>query len=222
MVLADHLPSDEAEFPDPYYASRRGSLFLVAVQLYALCLDLLLHLDGNRPSGQFGVRSRAVRAGQDVLDFMTMRDATEAELATETGALDSCAQSIQRRLDTSALPGLFYDNLEHPRWDEVAERCLSCGSCTMVCPTCFCHDERDGICAARRRRPSSSSPAASYGRSAICARRGFALRCTRATGRVRWRVRCLGPRMEGRFAKRAFGAACGVRRWSPPSGATAG
>ena len=31
---------------------------------------------------------------------------------------------------------------EHPRWDDVAERCLSCGNCTMVCPTCFCTDGR--------------------------------------------------------------------------------
>ena len=50
---------------------------------------------------------------------------------------------MRRQLDTSDLPGLLYENLEHPRWDDVAERCLSCGNCTMVCPTCFCHDQRD-------------------------------------------------------------------------------
>jgi ferredoxin len=33
---------------------------------------------------------------------------------------------------------MLYDNLEHPRWDDVAARCLSCGNCTQVCPTCFC------------------------------------------------------------------------------------
>ena len=46
-------------------------------------------------------------------------------------------------------------NLEHPRWDEVAERCLSCGNCTLVCPTCFCADvddvsELDGTVERRR------------------------------------------------------------------------
>jgi sulfhydrogenase subunit beta (sulfur reductase) len=30
------------------------------------------------------------------------------------------------------------NNLTHPRWDDVAKRCLSCTNCTMVCPTCFC------------------------------------------------------------------------------------
>ena len=36
------------------------------------------------------------------------------------------------------LPDLLMRNLEHPRWEEVAERCLSCANCTMACPTCFC------------------------------------------------------------------------------------
>ncbi len=38
---------------------------------------------------------------------------------------------------------LLYRNYEHPRWDEVAERCLTCGNCTMVCPTCFCTTVED-------------------------------------------------------------------------------
>jgi ferredoxin len=50
---------------------------------------------------------------------------------------------MEKQLQTSDLPGLLYDNLNHARWDDVAERCLSCGNCTMVCPTCFCHDEHD-------------------------------------------------------------------------------
>ena len=38
---------------------------------------------------------------------------------------------------------LLLGNLEHPRWSEVAERCLTCGNCTLVCPTCFCHSVDD-------------------------------------------------------------------------------
>jgi ferredoxin len=48
-----------------------------------------------------------------------------------------------RTLDTSDLPGVLLDKLDHPRWDEVALRCLSCANCTMVCPTCFCSDVKD-------------------------------------------------------------------------------
>ena len=43
-----------------------------------------------------------------------------------------------RSLDTHGIRDLLFDNLEHPRWEEVASRCLSCTNCTLVCPTCFC------------------------------------------------------------------------------------
>jgi len=48
-----------------------------------------------------------------------------------------------RQLDATDLHGLLRRNLEHPRWDDVAERCLTCGNCTMVCPTCFCTTVED-------------------------------------------------------------------------------
>ena len=43
-----------------------------------------------------------------------------------------------RTLDTDDIRDLLCANLEHPRWDDVADRCLTCGNCTLVCPTCFC------------------------------------------------------------------------------------
>ena len=48
-----------------------------------------------------------------------------------------------RELDTDGIKELLYRNMEHPRWDEVSERCLTCGNCTLVCPTCFCHTVED-------------------------------------------------------------------------------
>ncbi len=48
-----------------------------------------------------------------------------------------------RRLDTRGIKELLYRNYEHPQWDNVAERCLTCANCTMVCPTCFCTTVED-------------------------------------------------------------------------------
>jgi ferredoxin len=45
--------------------------------------------------------------------------------------------------DVHSVPELLRKNLEHPEWDEVAARCLSCTNCTLVCPTCFCWDVED-------------------------------------------------------------------------------
>jgi len=48
-----------------------------------------------------------------------------------------------RAMDVSNIKELLYDNVDHPQWDKVAERCLSCANCTMACPTCFCSTVED-------------------------------------------------------------------------------
>jgi Fe-S-cluster-containing hydrogenase component 2 len=48
-----------------------------------------------------------------------------------------------RAIEHPDIRDLLVDGLEHPRWAEVAERCLTCGNCTMVCPTCFCSSVED-------------------------------------------------------------------------------
>jgi len=61
-------------------------------------------------------------------EHLAMAERTVARTATQMG----------RSLDTADIKELLYRNLEHPRWDEVATRCLTCGNYTMVCPICFC------------------------------------------------------------------------------------
>ena len=54
------------------------------------------------------------------------------------------AQNIELSLpDPEKLQTELLENLDHARWDDVASRCFSCGSCTQVCPTCFCWDSVD-------------------------------------------------------------------------------
>jgi len=62
---------------------------------------------------------------------------------------------MTRKMDTHDLRTLLASNLEHPRWAAVAERCLGCGNCTLVCPTCFCtsvEDSSDLVGGAERSR----------------------------------------------------------------------
>lgn len=63
---------------------------------------------------------------------------SEEQFSRAEQARQQAIDQIQRQLDTSDLPGLLLGNLDHPHWQKVGERCLSCTNCTMVCPTCFC------------------------------------------------------------------------------------
>ena len=62
-----------------------------------------------------------------------------AELAARAALIEEAARQMSRKLDADTGTSTFSArNLEHPRWDDVAARCLACGNCTLVCPTCFC------------------------------------------------------------------------------------
>jgi sulfhydrogenase subunit beta (sulfur reductase) len=76
--------------------------------------------------------------GAEALSAVASRSAEDIDLSARTTVLDGAEENMGRRLDTDGLPELLASNLENPRWDDVAERCLACGNCTLVCPTCFC------------------------------------------------------------------------------------
>jgi ferredoxin len=83
-----------------------------------------------------------VEAGSDtgaelVAELAPAPGEREEALAADR-ATDRAAAQMGREMDVTDIRDLLYRNLEHPRWDEVADRCLTCGNCTMVCPTCFC------------------------------------------------------------------------------------
>jgi ferredoxin len=141
--------------PDPAYALRRERLFLVAVNCTRSAKTCFCVSMGTGPEAESGfdlvltefddgflIRAGSA-SGRDVLEAVAPAHPPAGRANEARAALASCAAHMTRTLDTSDLPEMLYRNLEHAHWDEVAKRCLSCGNCTQVCPTCFCHDERD-------------------------------------------------------------------------------
>ncbi len=143
---------------DPYYQARREGAFIVAVncgQAGGTCFcvsmdagprveagfDLALTelLDGEH---RFLVEAGSA-AGREVLAGLSTRPAAEADVAAAETVIARTAASMGRQMRSDDLHDLLLGNLEHPRWDEVADRCLTCANCTMVCPTCFCTSAED-------------------------------------------------------------------------------
>lgn len=76
--------------------------------------------------------------GQDVVGQLPVREANATELELAELKIQRASERMGRQLDTDGVKTLLEKNIEHPQWDRIAGRCLSCGNCTMVCPTCFC------------------------------------------------------------------------------------
>jgi sulfhydrogenase subunit beta (sulfur reductase) len=146
---------------DRDYAARRDGAFLVAVNCFEPGGTCFCTSMGTGPKVQSGydlaltelldVEHRfLVEAGTDrgaeVLAELDGRPAVAADLDAAEASVDSAAERMGRSMETFDLRELLARNLEHPRWEEVANRCLTCGNCTLVCPTCLCsavEDETD-------------------------------------------------------------------------------
>ena len=145
--------------PDATYGARRRGAFVVAVncgQAGGTCFcvsmqtgpradtgfDLALTelLDDARHDFLVTIGSDA---GERVMRQVPHRPATEADVAAADATVARAAAAMGRQLRTEGLKEALQAAPEHPRWNEVAQRCLTCGNCTMVCPTCFCTTVRD-------------------------------------------------------------------------------
>ena len=139
------------QFPDPYYQVRRENLFLVAVnctRAHATCFcasmgtgpkaqseyDLVLTESENDFLVQAGTPE-----GLSIFQALPLSPASPARVQADDDRIAACASSQTRTIDHTRLPQDLYDAHDHPQWDRVANRCLACTNCTMVCPTCFCH-----------------------------------------------------------------------------------
>ena len=146
--------------PDPGDRARTEDLFVVAVQCgqaggTCFCVSMqtgpvaeagfdlaLTEVLGEGGQHHFTVELGTTR-GAEVLDEVPHRPATDADRGAAAAVHARTASQMGRELDVTGIKELLYRNLEHPRWQEVADRCLTCGNCTMVCPTCFCTTVED-------------------------------------------------------------------------------
>ena len=90
----------------------------------------------------FVIRS-ASAAGERILGQLMLANATVEDVNESRRRVATATQTMGRKADMNDVKALLHRNQEHPRWDEVAKRCLSCTNCTMVCPTCFCSGVED-------------------------------------------------------------------------------
>ena len=148
-------------FVDPYYQARRKDVFLVAVNCtesastcfcasmdsgpqvragYDLALTELSGRDESSES-EFVVCAGSTE-GAALLEELPSRTAS-AEVRQLAAKRIAQAAEQQRRIDNDGINTLLNRNLDNPRWDDVASRCLGCANCTMVCPTCFCSTVED-------------------------------------------------------------------------------
>lgn len=104
--------------------------------------DILLTEIINEKEHYFLIETGSEK-GEEIVNELNSREANESELNKKNQVIQKTISQIKKHLDTENLKDILLKSLESPLWDEVAKRCLACGNCTMVCPTCFCMTVED-------------------------------------------------------------------------------
>jgi ferredoxin len=81
--------------------------------------------------------------GAEVLARIPHRPAPDADTGAARDAVAAAAEAMPRAMPDTDLRTLLIRGRESRQWEDVAQRCLRCGNCTMVCPTCFCTTSED-------------------------------------------------------------------------------
>jgi ferredoxin len=145
--------------PDGSFARRRRGLFVIAAGCtepggvcfcasmgtgpepgpgYDLALTERIDAGGHR----FVVTVGSAE-GERMLNEISHRAASHAEIDEARAAVQAAAARMGREMPALDIRQLLADRRDSPLWEEVAQRCLTCGNCTMVCPTCFCTTTED-------------------------------------------------------------------------------
>jgi ferredoxin len=146
-----------AAVPDPVYEARRAGLFVVAVECAepgGTCFCASMETGPQVETG-FDWRLTELADGDDHRFLLAAGSALGEELLATLDlppAMDADQEARRRQgeaavmgreLATDGLPEALVARRESGYWERVAERCLGCTNCTMVCPTCFCTTVED-------------------------------------------------------------------------------
>ncbi len=149
----------EGEYINPEYKQVRNNIFIVAVNCSkagntCFCLsmeagpevkkgyDLLLTEINNSPKHFFVIEAGSSK-GLEILQKLEFCIASVEEISELKKVINSTKKQMGRELNLPDVKKKLAESYDNPYWNEIANRCLTCTNCTMVCPTCFCSSVED-------------------------------------------------------------------------------
>jgi sulfhydrogenase subunit beta (sulfur reductase) len=144
-------------YPDPYYRSRRRNVAIIGIDCtpdeHCFCqsmradfvdhgFDLFLYDIGDHYLTLVGTAlgDDMVLATGSLFEEVTPEDIGEYKRRSSEKR-----EMFQLDVDIRDLPEIFELEYGSELWDELGEKCLACGNCSMVCPTCYCYDVKDTV-----------------------------------------------------------------------------
>jgi ferredoxin len=154
LVVCDRVFQND-RFTDPYWKTKYEATVKIGVGCQAPGPNCFCTAVGGSPFGEEGLDALAFTKG-DGLGFKTLTAAGEDFLKSlsvlEAGQVAGEMEGLKKSAE-ALLPGPLdmaksqsasvMEVYKQPHWQETADRCLNCGTCTFFCPTCHCFDIQD-------------------------------------------------------------------------------
>jgi heterodisulfide reductase subunit C len=152
--------------PDPFYARARQDNLIISTDC-TLALDTCFCLSlGHNPypeshfdinlsevEGGFIAEAGSTKGRQILENYETLfEEANDSTLENKEKVRKRTVAEVQSKIEEHEVPhkdqyqGMVERNYESKLWEEEAKKCVECGSCTMICPTCHCYllsDQQD-------------------------------------------------------------------------------
>lgn len=153
IVCLDEVMSDRN--PDPNYLARRAQITIVGTEISPQEYQYAKFLGNHVPTsghdlfltdiGEAYVCDVATDKGQAIVELVDTRPATAQDLAAVEDARRKIAEQAEEVLDIDVrlLPLTLTKAADSPVWARYSEPCFRCGSCNLVCPTCYCFNVMD-------------------------------------------------------------------------------
>ena len=157
FVLLDKL-FDQEKYKDGYYIEKRKSTTVISLACvkppYATCF--CTSVDGEPVSAE-GADILLTDIGGDYLaEFITEKGEklakyfgeTKADAAADTKKSEiatKAKESIASKIPAHEIKPILDVNFDNPFWNTIHGKCLACGTCTYMCPTCHCFDISDEV-----------------------------------------------------------------------------
>lgn len=146
-------------YPDPYRARRREEGIIIGLHCLQPCQDSFCYSAGTLNSTDcadlmFTERDDSyyidvlTDIGQKIIEFTKelLVPASKQEIKQVKSTLSKRVQTFPNPVsDFHELPSQIEATYEGDMWNRLGKRCFGCGSCTLVCPTCFCFDVADRV-----------------------------------------------------------------------------
>lgn len=147
----------DGRFRDPYYLTRRKSTAIVGIDFRPDELHFCHSMNADFVDGGFDLFLSDVgehylvlvgtSRGDDMVELSgaLLEEPTHRDLDEYKRRSDERRRAYCTDVNPSELPEILEMEYGSEVWDELGHRCLSCGACTAVCPTCYCFDVRDEV-----------------------------------------------------------------------------